>query len=105
MEVVSGDAAQIPLWIKLGYTVFVGVLVPVYLRHYGPANFLWFSDIALFMLVAALWWENRLLASMAALAVLRPDWSTAGFSRCSSTVSCNITTASPDSPARPGHCR
>ena len=38
---------QIPLWVKLGYTLFVAVLVPIYLRHYGPANFLWFSDVAL----------------------------------------------------------
>jgi len=60
----------VPLWLKIVYTVFVVVLVPIYWRQYGPANFLWFSDIALFMTVAALWLENALLVSMAALSVL-----------------------------------
>ena len=40
---MTGDATQIPLLLKLGYTLFVAGLVPIYLRHYGPANFLWFS--------------------------------------------------------------
>jgi hypothetical protein len=34
------------------------------LNFYGPANFLWFCDIALLMTVPALWLENRFLASM-----------------------------------------
>jgi hypothetical protein len=38
--------------------------------QYGPANFLWFSDIALFTTLVALWSENRLLVSMQAVAVL-----------------------------------
>jgi len=42
-------------------------------RQYGLANFLWFSDIALMLLVPALWLEDRLLTSMAALAVLLPE--------------------------------
>jgi len=37
----------IPLGLKIIYTLFVCALVPVYWRQYGPANFLWFSDIAL----------------------------------------------------------
>lgn len=41
---MAGD--QIHLGIKLGYTLFLLVLVPVYWAHYGPRNFLWFSDIA-----------------------------------------------------------
>jgi hypothetical protein len=31
----------IPLWLKIAYTLFVCVIVPVYWRHYGAANFLW----------------------------------------------------------------
>jgi hypothetical protein len=46
------------------------VLVPVYWIHYGPGNFLWFSDIALFVTAAALWLESSLLTSMMALSVL-----------------------------------
>lgn len=64
---------QIPLWLKVGYTLFVCVLVPAYWKHYGPGNFLWFSDTALLITVIALWLENSLLASIAALAVLLLD--------------------------------
>ncbi|HET6892870.1 MAG TPA: hypothetical protein VFH31_17325 [Pyrinomonadaceae bacterium] len=58
-----------PLWLKLGYTILVCVIIPVYWVKYGPANFLWFSDIALLLTVPALWLENSLLASMMALSV------------------------------------
>ena len=50
--------------------MFVCVLVPCYWRAYGPANFLWASDIALFILLAALWTERPLLHSMMAVGVL-----------------------------------
>jgi hypothetical protein len=58
-----------PLWLKLSYTAFSLVLVPVYWRHYGPANFLWFSDIALLTTKVALLCESRFLASMQAVSV------------------------------------
>ena len=61
---------MIPLWLKISYTLFVAVLVPVYWAHYGPANFLWACDIALLVTVVALWRESRLLASAMAVAVL-----------------------------------
>ena len=72
-----------PLWLKLAYTLMVAVIVPVYLVHYGPANFLWFSDIALIVTGIALWQESRLLASMMAVAVLLPEalWNVSFFSR------------------------
>jgi hypothetical protein len=60
----------IPLSLKIGYTLFVCVLVPIYWRQYGPANFLWFSDIALLALIPALWFENALLVSMLAISVV-----------------------------------
>jgi hypothetical protein len=44
--------------------------VPIYWRQYGPANFLWFSDIALLALVPVLWLENALLVSMLAISVV-----------------------------------
>ena len=59
-----------PEWLKIAYTLFICVLVPVYWVRYGPGNFLWFSDIALFATAAALWLENSLIASMMALSVL-----------------------------------
>jgi hypothetical protein len=61
---------MIPFAVKLFYTLFVCVLVPVYWRHYGLANFLWFSDLALLFGLAATWLESPLLASMQAVSVL-----------------------------------
>lgn len=61
---------KIPLWLKISYTLMVLVIIPVYWRDLGPANFLWFSDIALIALVAAMWLENRLINSTMAVAVL-----------------------------------
>ncbi len=59
-----------PLWATLPLTAFVAVLVPVYWQAYGPQNFLWFSDIALFAVLLALWTGNRLVYSMMAVGVL-----------------------------------
>jgi hypothetical protein len=60
----------IPFSVKMLYTIFVCVLVPAYWSKYGPANFLWFSDLALLIGLAALWLESPLLASMQTLSVL-----------------------------------
>jgi hypothetical protein len=73
----------IPLWLKVAYTLMVATIVPVYFVHYGALNFLWFSDIALIVTGIALWDENRLLASMMAVAVLLPEalWNISFFAR------------------------
>jgi len=78
---VAGE--PIALGIKIAYTLFLAVLVPVYWAHYGPRNFLWFSDIALLGAGAALWLESPLLASMMMLAVLLPEcaWNLDFFGR------------------------
>jgi hypothetical protein len=60
----------IPSSVTLLYTLFVCVLVPLYWRQYGSANFLWFSDLALFIGLAALCVESSLLASTQAVSVL-----------------------------------
>lgn len=59
-----------PLWATLPYTLLVLVIVPVYWVEYGPGNFLWFSDIAMFVVLFSLWTGNRLLYSMMAVGVL-----------------------------------
>lgn len=61
---------RVPLWLKILYSLFLCVLVPIYWHHYGAANFLWASDIALFVVLAALWSESALLNSMMAIGVL-----------------------------------
>ena len=63
----------VPLWIKLLYTAYMAVLIPVYLKTYGPTNFLYFCDMALFMTWAALWSESALLASAAAVGIVLPQ--------------------------------
>jgi len=55
------------------FAVLVAVVVPIYFVKYGPANFLWFSDIGLLGICLALWLEQPLLGSMMALAVLLPE--------------------------------
>jgi len=60
---------RLPLWLKLAYTGFLAVLVPVYWRDYGPTNFLYYCDVALFFTLAALWLESPLLASAALVGI------------------------------------
>jgi hypothetical protein len=62
--------ARIPLWLKLAYGSFLGLLVPVYWRSYGPGNFLWLSDIALGATAAAVVFEAPAPAGMMAVGVL-----------------------------------
>jgi hypothetical protein len=64
---------RIPLWVKLAYTSFVCVLVPYYLYHYGPTNFIYFCDVALLMALIAVWKEDALWASMPAVGILMPQ--------------------------------
>ena len=64
---------MIPLWFKVAYTVFVVIIVAIWLRHYGWRNLLWFSDIALIGAVPAFWLEDARIASVLAVAVLLPE--------------------------------
>lgn len=66
-------AARIPLWLKIAYTIFMAVLIPVYWYHYGPTNFLYFCDVALFLTLIGIWTENKLLISMPAVGILIPQ--------------------------------
>ena len=74
---------QLPFAVKLAYTLFVCVLVPVYWMRIGPANFLWTCDVALLVTLIAVWREHRLLTGAVAVAVLLPDlvWNLDFFTR------------------------
>jgi hypothetical protein len=76
---------MIPLWLKIAYTLYLCVLVPVYWRQAdaGPRNFLWLSDIALLATGVALWLENSLIVSTMAVGVLLPEifWNVGFFVR------------------------
>jgi len=65
--------SAIPLAIKLLYSAFVAVLVPLYWTAYGPWNFLYFCDVALLLTAVAIWLENPLLISTQAVAILLPQ--------------------------------
>jgi hypothetical protein len=60
----------IPFWLKIGYTVWLAVWVPVYWQSYGAQNFLWLCDLANLILGLAIWLESRLLFSSQAVGVL-----------------------------------
>ena len=57
-------------FLKYFLTIFVALLIPVYLQYYGWQNFLWLSDIGLFLTVLALWFHSSLLMSMAVVGVM-----------------------------------
>ena len=68
------DNSRVPTRLKWTYTAFMMVLVPVYWVNYGPSNFIYFCDAALFLTLFAVWMENALLASMAAVGILVPQF-------------------------------
>lgn len=69
---MTGAAAKsvVPLWLKLVATAWLVVWIPIYWQAYGWPNFLWFCDLANFLLAAALWLESPLLLSSQAISVL-----------------------------------
>lgn len=64
---------KLPLTAKVAGTLFLAVLIPVYLHTYGPANFLWFCDAALLLTMTGMWLESPLLISMCAVGILLPQ--------------------------------
>jgi len=64
---------RIPLWVKLVYTGYVGVVVPYYWVTYTPWNFLYFCDIALLTTCPGMWLESPLLISMQAVGIALPQ--------------------------------
>ena len=58
---------QIPAWIKLGYTGFAAVWLPVYWVYHGPANFLWLCNLGNLLILIGLWTESPLVMSWQAV--------------------------------------
>ena len=68
---VSGHAtSRIPLWLKIAWTAWLLVWGPVYWKHYGAQNFLYFCDLGNFLIAIALWMESRLIFSWQAAGLL-----------------------------------
>ncbi len=62
--------ARVPLWLKVGWTLWLVVWAPLYWRQYGPANFLFFCDVGNILIGIALWLESPLIFSWAACGLL-----------------------------------
>src|SRR5271166_722620 len=68
-----GSASRVPPWLKISYSGFMAVLIPVYLHYYGPTNFLYFCDVALILTLAGIWLDSPLLISMCAVGIELPQ--------------------------------
>ncbi|MGK0303149.1 MAG: hypothetical protein ACI89X_004037 [Planctomycetota bacterium] len=67
------NAPKIPMAAKLLFTAFMAVLVPSYWWNYGPTNFLYFCDVALFLTLIGMWTEKSLPISMATVGIMVPQ--------------------------------
>ena len=61
---------RVPLWLKIGWTLWLVVWAPVYWRQYGAQNFLFFCDIGNVLIGIGLWLESALLFSWVATGLL-----------------------------------
>jgi len=61
---------RIPLWLKIGWSLWVLAWMPVYWHQYGLQNFLYFCDLGNLFICAALWLESPLLFSWQACGLL-----------------------------------
>jgi len=71
---VLPEKLRLPFWLKLAFTAYMAVLLPVYLRNYGPTNFVYFCDASLLLTLISIWTEHPLPASMAAVGVVIPQF-------------------------------
>lgn len=55
------------------FTFFLGIFIPAYWYSYGPAVFLSFCDVALFITYGGMWMNNKLMVSMAAIGIFIPQ--------------------------------
>jgi len=61
---------RVPLWLKIGWTVWILCWAPLYWRQYGAQNFLFFCDLGNMIIAIALWSESALLFSSQAVSLL-----------------------------------
>ncbi len=62
--------SRIPPWLKIGWTAWVLVWAPLYWKHYGAQNFLYFCDLGNLLIALGLWMESRLILSWQAVGLL-----------------------------------
>jgi hypothetical protein len=72
--VQANPSRRIPLWLKAALSAFVAVQIVFYWTAYGPTNFLYFCDVALFLTLVSVLTDKPLPASMAAVGILLPQF-------------------------------
>ncbi len=61
---------RVPLWLKVGWTVWLLVWAPLYWHQYGAQNFLFFCDLGNILIGVGLWLESPLIFSSQAVGLL-----------------------------------
>jgi|SRR5215831_4064652 len=61
---------KLPLWLKIGWTLWLILWAPTYWRQYGVQNFLFFCDIGNILIGIGLWLESALIFSWVACGLL-----------------------------------
>jgi hypothetical protein len=64
---------RIPLWLKIGYTLWVIAWIILYARFVTWQHYLWLCHLGNVVIVIGLWTENGLLLSWQALSLLFAD--------------------------------
>ena len=73
MTLLQHASSRLPRELRWFLTIYVAVLIPIYLVTYGPTNFLYFCDMALLLTLVAMWHRSALLVSAAAVGILLPQ--------------------------------
>jgi hypothetical protein len=73
MSLMQSKYSHLPQELRWFLTIYVAILIPVYLVTYGPTNFLFFCDMALLLTLAAMWRKSALLVSTAAVGIILPQ--------------------------------
>lgn len=61
---------RIPLWLKVGWTIWLAVWAPLCWHQYGAQNFLFFCDLGNVLIGLGLWLESALIFSWQACGLL-----------------------------------
>jgi hypothetical protein len=61
---------RIPLWLKIGWTIWLIVWAPIYWKQYGAQNFLFYCDLGNILIGLGLWLESPLIFSWQACGLL-----------------------------------
>ena len=69
-DINTQEHSRIPLWLKLAWTACILVWAPLYWKHYGAQNFLYFCDLGNLLITLGLWLESRIILSWQALGLL-----------------------------------